>query len=166
MGRSRSWSRSWSRSRFFQAGVGVGIGVAEIWSTPQPWLEALLEAYMRWAAELEDRGPANPDPSRRACFVLKGPGSSSGALIRLSGLWSAPRGPDTSRGALIRLSGPRFVKAGPLPDPRDPDSSSGVLIRPVGPQSIPALVRPAEPSLILRGPDAFYGALTWGFKLR
>ena len=39
VGRSRSWSRSWSRSRFFQAGVGVGVGVTEIWSTPQPWYE-------------------------------------------------------------------------------------------------------------------------------
>ena len=26
VGRSRSWSRSWSRSRFFQTGVGVGVG--------------------------------------------------------------------------------------------------------------------------------------------
>ena len=39
VGRSRSWSRSWSRSRFFQAAVGVGVGVAEIWSTPQPWFK-------------------------------------------------------------------------------------------------------------------------------
>ena len=33
--RSRSWSRSWSQSRFFQAGVRVGVGVAEIWSNSQ-----------------------------------------------------------------------------------------------------------------------------------
>ena len=41
------WSQSWSRSRFFQAGVGVGAGVTEIWSTPQPWLCALCITYSR-----------------------------------------------------------------------------------------------------------------------
>ena len=123
-------------------------------------LKALLEAGMGRTAELDNGGPANPDPSRRACFVLRGSGSSSGAPIRLSGLWYVPRGPDTSRGAPIRLSGPWSVKAGPLPaDPRGPDSSSGALTRPVGPQSIPmgpdpslgALIRPADPWYVLRG---------------
>ena len=49
MGRSRSWSRSWSRSRFFQAGVGVGAGVAEIWSTPQPCVQTTynLQSFMK-----------------------------------------------------------------------------------------------------------------------
>ena len=46
VGRSRSWSRSWSRSRFFQAGVGVGVGVAEIWSTPQPWCLEMPEWFL------------------------------------------------------------------------------------------------------------------------
>ena len=43
VGRSRSWSRSWGRSRFFQAGAVVGVGVAEIWLTPQPCLPRPIE---------------------------------------------------------------------------------------------------------------------------
>ena len=72
---------------------------------PSARVKALLEAGMGRAAELENRGPANPDPSRRACFVLRGPGSSSGAPIHLLGLWSV-------HGALMHLAGPRFVFQG------------------------------------------------------
>ena len=87
------------------------------------------------AAELEDRRPANPDPSRRACFVLRGPGSSSRAPIRLSELWPVPRGPDTSCG---------------------PDSSFGALVRQGG-----ALTWPARSRFLLRGPDLSQWALIY-----
>ena len=89
VGRSRSWSRSWSRSRFFQAGVGVGVGVVEIWSTPQPW------------------------DSQGSCFSGR-PGWSEGprlpwqVFLSVSAhiswlLWGfrafVPRGPETPKGA-------------------------------------------------------------------
>ena len=50
VGRSRRWSRSWNRSRFFQAGVGVGVEVAEIWSTPQHCSRGihLNQLWLKW----------------------------------------------------------------------------------------------------------------------
>ena len=70
MGRSRSWSLGWSRSRFFQAGVGV----AEIWSTPQPWMRPIRPNWtiaepwdegdgFEWAKVVVDR-VADPDCRR------------------------------------------------------------------------------------------------------
>ena len=120
-----------------------------------------LKPWSRHGAGGRVRWPTSPDPSRGACFLLRGPDSSSGALIRLSGIWSVPRGPDTSRGALIRIWEPcRSVKAGPLPDPRGPDSSSGALLCPVGPNlSQWALIHPSGPWSVRRSPGPSHEAL-------
>ena len=98
MGRSRSWSWSWSQSRFFQAGVGVRVGVAEIWSTPQPCLVVPLTfahdcTYRRvlsstmWIPLLHFLDPITPEliPTEApltthfaSCFTRKCTGGSRG----------------------------------------------------------------------------------------
>ena len=58
--------------------------------------------------------PRGPDPSRRALVRPVSPDLSSGALVRLVGLWSVP-------GVLVCPAGP------------DSSSSCGALFRPVRP---------------------------------
>ena len=95
------------------------------------------------------------DPSRGPCFVLWGPCSCCGVLIRPNwdpysscralihpaGLWFILRGPDPPRGALIRLMGPWFVQ-------RNPDLYSGPWFVPRNPD--PSRV----PWFVLQGPDS------------
>ena len=104
-------------------------------------------------------------------FVLWGPDSSCGALLR-------PPGPDSSCGALLRPAGPHPSRGALLiprgPDPScgalighsGPDSTFGALIRPAGPDSYcEALIRSVVPDLSRRalihlaGPDLSCGAL-------
>ena len=73
------------------------------------------------------------------CFVLEGPCSSHGAMIRLVGPWYVLRGPGSSCGALVHLAGPWFILRGP-------DSSRGVLISLAGPEStFGVMIRPVGP---------------------
>ena len=109
---------------------------------------------------------------RGAWFVLRGPGTSCGALIHSVRSWFLPRrpasstgarfflrgptsscrlaGPCLSRGALIRLAG-TDSSCGPWFDGRGPDPSRGAPIRIARPWSVPwSLICPAGSWFVLR----------------
>ena len=106
------------------------------------------------------------DPSRGSWSVPRELIRPAGALIHLAGPCFVLQGPDSSCGTLIRPVVSRFVSQGlirpcvALIRPVGLDSSCGALVWPAGPCSVQrVLIHPAGPRSVQRGTDSLCGAL-------